>query len=478
MRRSTSITEALKKTDDFLALRNETTAKEDVKVIDKWQTSRALLARAKASLAGGVSSPFRAKAPVPLYFRDSCGPLLKDADGNEYIDYTLGWGPNILGYRHPEVVEAVRNAACGAHTYGAQHELEFLVAEQIQRLVPCAERIAFTSSGSEAVQLMMRLARAYTGRNLILRFEGHYHGWMDTALWNHHPAREELGPREAPPLVAESRGQIPIGEGNILVKPWNDLGLVERAFDENPGKIGGVIMEPVLCNSGCILPVPGYLEGVKAICQRHDALLLFDEVITGFRIDLGGAQTYYGVHPDIATFGKAVGGGTPLSVVAGRRDIVEQMFTNRVAYGGTFNGNPLSLAGAHATLRVLSQNDGEALRSANRIGAELLDGIRGLADKHGVPLLVSGFGAAFAIHFTSRSELREYRDTLDDDIALLSQFLLAALTEGVHCLPDGRFYVSAVHGEREVEASLKALDAAFQHLESSIREGTLSYLAK
>jgi len=443
-------------------------------VTDKWRTSRALLNRAQASLAGGVSSPFRAKAAVPLYFTDGCGPRLKDADGNEYIDYALGWGPNILGYRHPAVVEAVRNAASGPHTFGAQHELEFLVAEQIQRLVPCAERVAFTSSGSEAVQLMMRLARAFTGRNLILRFEGHYHGWMDTALWNHHPAREELGPRESPPLVPESRGQLPVGHGSILVRPWNDLALVERAFAENPGKIGGVIMEPVLCNSGCILPLPGYLEGVQAICQRHGALLLFDEVITGFRLDLGGAQTYYGVKPDIATFGKAVGGGVPLSVVASRREIIEQMFTNRVAFGGTFNGNPISLAGAHATLKVLSQQDGAALRSTNQMGAELLDGIRAMAKRQGLPLLVTGFGAAFAVHFTSRTELRDYRDTLDDDPVSLSDFLLAALDEGLYCLPDGRFYVSAVHGVQEFETTLKALEVVFRRLESMRREGMRS----
>ena len=165
---------------------------------DKWQKSRAMLARAQNSLAGGVSSPFRAKFPVPLYFVDGCGPRLKDVDGNEYIDYALSWGPSILGYRHPKMVAAVMRAAEGPHIYGEEHELEILVAEKIQSLVPCAERVAFCSSGSEACQLMMRLARAHTGRPLILKFEGHYHGWMDTALWSHHPKREQLGPREGP----------------------------------------------------------------------------------------------------------------------------------------------------------------------------------------------------------------------------------------------------------------------------------------
>jgi glutamate-1-semialdehyde 2,1-aminomutase len=426
-------------------------------VEDRWQKSRALLQRAQASLAGGVSSPFRAKFPIPLYFNDGCGCRLRDVDGNEYIDYALAWGPSILGYRHPKVVEAVQKAAAGPHIYGSEHELEILVAEKIQSLVPCAERVAFTSSGSEAVQLMMRLARAATNRPLILKFEGHYHGWVDTALWSHHPKREDLGPPEAPPPVAESRGQLPIGPESIVVRPWNDAALVEQAFAQHPGRIAGVMMEPVLCNSGCILPRDGYLQQVRELCTRHGALLLFDEVITGFRLHPGGAQTHYGVTPDVATFGKAVAGGVPLSVIAGRRVLLEMLFGGGVSFGGTFNGNPISLAGAHATLEEISRDGGAALRRANRIGGMLMDGIRRIAAGRGLKLLVSGFGAAFALHFTARTELRDYRDTLDDDPAALRNFLQAAMAEGIHSLPDGRFYVSAAHGEQEVEQTLAAL---------------------
>src|SRR5579862_5531921 len=186
-----------------------------------------MLARAKESLAGGVSSPFRASFPVPLYFADGCGSRLRDVDGNEYIDYALAWGPSILGHAHPEVVQAVQAAAARPHIYGQQHQTEILVAEKMQSMVPCAERVAFTSSGSEAVQLMMRLARAHTGRRLILKFEGHYHGWMDTALWSHHPKREEVGPRESPCAVPESNGQLPVASESLVVRPWNDAALVE-----------------------------------------------------------------------------------------------------------------------------------------------------------------------------------------------------------------------------------------------------------
>src|SRR5258706_4608950 len=193
------------------------------RMIENWQRSKELLTRARQSLAGGVSSPFRAKAPVPLYFEDGCGPRLRDVDGNEYIDYQLAWGPMILGYKHPKLVEAMHRQAELPFSYGAQHELEISVAERIQRLVPCAERVAFTSSGSEAVQLAQRLARAYTGRGLILKFEGHYHGWMDSALVSHHPAAGDLGPIEAPHSVPGSRGQVANAVLNVAVAPWNRL---------------------------------------------------------------------------------------------------------------------------------------------------------------------------------------------------------------------------------------------------------------
>jgi glutamate-1-semialdehyde 2,1-aminomutase len=430
------------------------------KLNDKWTKSHELLRRAQGSLAGGVSSPFRAKFTLPLYFADGHDCRLVDVDGNQYIDYALGWGPNILGYRHPKIVAAVAQAASGPHTYGEQHELEIFVAEKIQALVPCAERVAFTSSGSEAVQFMMRLARAFTHRPLILKFEGHYHGWMDTALWSYHPKREDLGPRNLPEPVSDCPGQIAETARSIVVRPWNDIALVADAFEQNAGRIAGVMMEPVLCNSGCILPQDGYLAKVRELCARRGALLMFDEVITGFRIDPGGAQSYYGVTPDLATLGKAVGGGLPLSVIAGRREIMELPFTEGVAFGGTFNGNPLSLAGAHATLEEISIDNGTALKRANEMGLTLMEGIRRIAKERGEALLVTGFGAAFAVHFTPRAELWEYRDLLEDDAEALRNFLRRLLSEGIHCLPDGRFYVSAVHGPREIESTLAAVARA------------------
>jgi glutamate-1-semialdehyde 2,1-aminomutase len=423
-----------------------------------------LLERARRSLAGGVSSPFRAKAPVPLYFRHGCGSHLIDEDGNEYIDYALAWGPAILGHCYPKLVDALAEQARRPVAYGAQHRLEIEVAERFQAAVPCAERLIFTSSGSEAVQCAWRLARAFTGRNRILKFEGHYHGWFDSVLISYKPPADRVGPLEEPNAVLESRGQVPNSVDNVVVLPWNRADLLEKTFERRGEEIAAVIMEPVLCNSGCLMPAPGYLEAAREITRRYGALLIFDEVITGFRIAPAGAQGYFGVTPDLATFGKAAGGGLPLSVIAGRQDILDLLFTGGVAYGGSFNGNPVSLTGAKVALEELTRDGGALLEHANRIGRVLMSGIATAAQEAGIDLTVCGFGAAFAIHFTKKSELVDYRDTLEDDRARLATFIRLALEEGLYLLPDGRFYVSVVHTEQDATYTLQAVRRIFERL--------------
>jgi glutamate-1-semialdehyde 2,1-aminomutase len=424
-------------------------------VNSKWKTSAAMLQRAQQSLTGGVSSPFRAKTHVPLYFKDGLGARLLDVDDNWYIDYTLGWGPNILGYKHPELIEAVRWAAEGVHDYGAQHEMEYLVSEKIQAMVPCAERVGYTCSGSEALQIVMRLARAATGRNLILKFEGHYHGWMDSALLSYHPSADEAGPLESPNVVPGSKGQVPNAKDNVVVVRWNSVDAVEEALQRYP--IAAVLMEPVLCNSGCIPPQPGYLERVRELCTAKGTLLIFDEVITGFRIGLGGAQGFFKVTPDLATFGKALAGGVALSAFAGRKDIMELTMHGGVSFGGTFNGNPIAMAAALATLNVLGRG---ALWDASKVGAQLMKGIKNIASRQQVPMLLTGFPTAFAVHFTKRRELREYRDLFEDDADRLRRFVAAMIEQGVNVLPDGRIYVSAVHTEDDVQETLSAVEKA------------------
>jgi len=429
-----------------------------------WTRSRELLERARRSLAGGVSSPFRARAPVPLYFEDGHGCRLRDVDGNEYIDYALAWGPLILGHRHPAMVDAMRRQADRPHDYGAQHELECEVAERIQKVVPCAERVAFTSTGSEGVQLALRLSRARTGRNLILKFEGHYHGWLDSVLISYHPAAEQCGDPDLPNVVLASRGQVPNAADNVIVAPWNDVDALRKIFAERGQDIAAVITEPVLCNSGCLMPQHGYLQALRELCTANGSLLIFDEVITGFRIGLHGAQGAFGVMPDLATFGKALAGGMTLSAIAGRKDVFDLMYGGGVAYGGTFNGNPVSLAGGRATLDELSKENALALKNANRMGEKLQAGIRECARKHGIELTITGFGTAFSFHFTQKKSLINYRDVLDDDAAMLNRFLMSALRQGLYLLPDGRIYVSVAHGESDIDETIAAVDQAFGNL--------------
>jgi glutamate-1-semialdehyde 2,1-aminomutase len=426
--------------------------------------SAEFLERSRRSLAGGVSSPFRAKAPVPLFIRDARGSHFTDVDGNDFVDYALAWGPLILGHCHPELVATLREHADRPHVYGAQHELEFELAELVQAVVPCAERVAFTSSGSEAVQIVLRLARAATGRNLILKFEGHYHGWMDSVLLSYKPRLAELTASAFSTPIPGTNGQVRNAAENLLVIPWNDIASLETIFAQHGSEIAAVISEPVLCNSGCVLPKDGFLGQMAAIARRHGALVVFDEVITGFRRAPGGAQSYYGVTPDMATLGKAIGGGLALSAIAGKKDLLELMFTGGVSFGGTFNGNPLSLAAGVATIHELVRNDGEALRTANQTGEDLMRGIRELGKRHGLPLVVSGFGAAFAVHFNRLPELNNYRDTLDDDAGMLAKFLLESCKQGINILPDGRFYVSTVHTANDVEQTLTGLDAVLGRL--------------
>jgi glutamate-1-semialdehyde 2,1-aminomutase len=301
---------------------------------------------------------------------------------------------------------------------------------------------------------------------MILKFEGHYHGWMDSELISYHPRRDQIGEETHPNVVLHSKGQVPAVANDFVVASWNSPERLREAFARNPGKIAAVVMEPVLCNSGCLLPQPGYLEFAREITRKEGALLILDEVITGFRMGLGGAQKHYGVTPDIASFGKAIAGGAPLSAVAGRKDVMELIAGGGVNFGGTFNGNPIAMAAADATLGELARNDGEALKNANCQGAALRDGIQGLARKKGIPLIACGFGAAFSVHFTNREDLTCYRDVLDDDAGRLQKYLEACLRRGVYSLPDGRYYTSAAHTATDVEKTLAAVDGALEELDS------------
>jgi len=418
--------------------------------------SERLWDESKRFLAGGVSSMLRsASKPLPLFFRAASGSRLTDVDGNSFIDYTLAWGPLILGHSHPEVVNAVAGQLAQFQLLGAQHDLEVRVARKLCEVIPCAERVAFSSTGSEAVQLAFRLAREFTGRRRILKFEGHYHGWPDGVLVSYRPA---LAPDSNYDPQLGSGGQTPSVVDDVVVLPWNDLDRVRELLKRHPDQIAAIILEPVLCNSSCLMPAPGYLQTLRDVCNQFGVLLIFDEVITGFRVALGGAQELFGVVPDLATFGKAVAGGFPLSLVGGKSEIMDLISARRVVHAGTFNGNPIVLAAAEATVDALSRDHGAALNRIRRHGDLLMSGIRRRAQDTQIPLLVNGVGAAFHLSFTTRMEMRSYRDTLDCDIPKRDAFLQAMLERGIYLLSDGRWYISAAHDETDIQHTLAAVD--------------------
>jgi glutamate-1-semialdehyde 2,1-aminomutase len=381
------------------------------------------------------------------------------------LDYALAWGPLILGHSHPAVLGAVRRQLAKSQTLGAQHQLEITVAQKICQMVPCSDLVAFSSSGSEPVQVALRLARAYTGRQKFIKFEGHYHGWPDNVLLSFRPDPTSHETYDPVP-VCEGQSKSVLGDIHIL--PWNDLEEVERLLEEHHSEIAAIIMEPILCNNSCLKPRQGYLKGVRDLATRYGSVLIFDEVITGFRVAPGGAQGLLGVTPDLATFGKAVAAGFPLSVVAGRKEIMGLIAQRRVLHGGTFNGNPISLAAADACLHILAAHGGSVLKQVNRRGEALINGIRKLAEEASIPVLINGVGAVFHLSFSTRQEMHNYRDTLDCNVQARDRFIDGMLQCGVYLLPDGRWYVSAAHSAADIERTIESVRTVFAELKPAL----------
>jgi glutamate-1-semialdehyde 2,1-aminomutase len=390
------------------------------------------------------------------------GAYLLDVDGRRYIDFALAWGPLILGHAHPAISAAVRAQLDRGHMFGAQHELEALVAERIVAAVPCADLITFASSGTEAAQVAFRLARAYTGRPKVLKFEGHYHGWSDGALISYHPTLAEMGPRGAARSVPGTVGQTASSLADVVVAPWNDLAALEAIMDREAGQIAAVVMEPVLCNSGVIPPAPGYLAAVRALTEQAGSLLLFDEVITGFRVAFGGAQELYNVVPDLAIYAKAVAAGFPLGVIAGRREVMNLIADGVVTHSGTYNGNPICMAAAMAATEELRRPG--VYEHLHGLGAALAAGARGLLARHGLPALVHQVGPVLRILFTEQEAVRDYRALLACDDGLNAALTRELRARGILVLPDGRWYISVVHTQAEIDAALGALDGSLAAL--------------
>ena len=427
--------------------------------------SQALHGRACTVIPGGVNSNVRLDTvPVPLFFERAEGCRLTDVDGNRYIDYVLGNGPAILGHAPPAVVAAVRDSLALGQAIAAQHPAEIELAELIRSAVPCAERLRLCSTGSEAVASALRLARAFTGRQRFVKFEGHYHGWHDGVAYSYRPALNEAGPRERPDAVAIGPGQAASTRGDVVVLPWNDRDLLTRTLEAEGADIAAVIMEPIMCNNGVVEPRPGYLEGVAAACRAHGVMLIFDEVITGFRVALGGAQAVTGVVPDLACFAKAVAGGFPLACVAGRADILDRIGAGGVAHGGTYNSNLPSVFAAIATLRALARDDGAAYHEMREQGRRLMAGLVAAAESHGQRLLAQGPGPVFSVAFTDRDEITDYRGVAASDRALLAAWVAALQHRGLRVGGRGVWFLSTAHDAAAIDETLARADAAFADL--------------
>ncbi|MBM3355393.1 MAG: glutamate-1-semialdehyde-2,1-aminomutase [Betaproteobacteria bacterium] len=422
------------------------------------QRNEDLFARAQLRIPAGVNSPVRAFGAVggaPPFMARASGARLWDAEGRGYIDYLGSWGPMVAGHTHPAVVQAVQAAAAKALSFGAPTEAEIELAEAICRLVPSLERVRLVCSGTEAAMTAIRLARGHTGRNLIVKFEGCYHGHVDSLLVKAGSGALTFG-------NPSSAGVPPETAAHTQVLDFNDTAQLERTFAARGGEIAGVIVEPVAGNMNLVLPKPGFLEALRAQCTKHGAVLILDEVMTGFRVALGGAQARFGIRPDLTTLGKVIGGGLPVGAVGGRRDIMDRIAPLGPVYqAGTLSGNPVAVAAGLATLKLV-----EAPGFQERIEATtqaLVDGLAAEAKKAGVVFCAQSIGSMFGVYFRAAppSNLAE---VMQCDQERFNRFFHAMLERGVYLAPSAyeAGFVSAAHGAAEIDETLLAAREAFR----------------
>ncbi|GGC15514.1 glutamate-1-semialdehyde 2,1-aminomutase [Parapedobacter defluvii] len=432
-----------------------------------YKNSAILLDRAKQVLAGGVSSEFRKyNHPHAIFYSHGKGSRIYDVDGNEYLDFTLSQGPLILGHSHPHVLKSVAEYSEEGQLYAGQHIREVELAEKLNALIPSAELMRFCLDGSEAVQTAFRVARAKTGRKKFLRFEGHYHGWLDNVAYGiSAPNADALGDREQPNVFPWTAGLPDSSRDDFIVLPWNDLELVGRVLEKRHEEIAAIITEPIMCNNGCILPKEGFLSGLRELCNKYGVTLIFDEVITGFRVGLGGAQSYYGVTPDLSIFAKAMGSGYPISAIVGKREWMELVAAGKVIHAGTMNaGNP-TVAAALATIEVLEQE--MPYDRMHRLGRKLMQGLQRTAAEAAQDLSVQGLGPMFVTYFGVSQPLSDYRDTLGTNKAKLGRFVAGLHDAGVRVIGRGLWYISAAHTEAEINQAIEVASRVLHDMNSA-----------
>lgn len=423
--------------------------------------SENLFADAQTVIPGGVNSPVRAFKGVggsPLFFEKGEGAYLYDADNKRYIDYVGSWGPMILGHANQDVINAVQTQLQQGLGYGAPTEIETTMAKKVIELVPSIEKVRMVSSGTEATMSAIRLARGFTGRDKIVKFEGCYHGHADSLLVKAGSGALTLGVPNSPGVPAS------VAEHTITLR-YNDADQVWALFKEMGDQIAAVIVEPVAGNMNCIPPVPGFLESLRACCDQHQSVLIFDEVMTGFRTALGGAQSVYDITPDLTTLGKVIGGGLPVGAFGGRKDIMEAIApTGPVYQAGTLSGNPLAMAAGLAMLNKVSAPGFYEQLSGQT--SKLVAGLKALSEEIGVPMSFNQVGSMFGFFFTEEEKISYYEQVVACDIQRFQSFYHAMLEAGVYLAPSAfeAGFVSIAHGDKEIEQTLEAAKSALQSL--------------
>ena len=434
---------------------------------DRYTKSRSLFERAQRSIAGGVNSGIRKmEQPVPLYFARGDGPRVWDVDGNEYIDFQIGQGALLYGHAPRGMADAIAaQARLGTH-WAAQSELEIEVAERLQAMIPSAELVRFNNSATEAVLSALRLARGHTGRPLVLKFEGHYHGWSDEGLVGFAPPPDKWGSEDEPTRLHPSAGVIPEVLEKFVVARWNDPEHLRRRVAECSGQIAAIIFEPVLCNTGCMEPVPGMIETIRELCDREGMLMIADETITGFRFGGGGAQKHLGFTPDLTILGKAIGGGVPIAAIAGKRFAMAKIIEGAVVHAGTLNANPLCLAASKWCFDSVAELGERHPREVTALGQRMMSGLRALADRHGIPLRPQGPGLVFHTAMlkpgATEGPTRDYRDYAKrHDAPRWAHLRRCLLEDGVRAIERGLWFISLAHREADVNEALQKAERSF-----------------
>ncbi|MDE4015825.1 glutamate-1-semialdehyde 2,1-aminomutase [Glaesserella parasuis] len=424
-------------------------------------TSQSLFEKAQRVIPGGVNSPVRAFKGVggtPVFIDSAKGAYITDSEGKRYIDYVGSWGPMVLGHNHPAIIEAVLKAVPNGLSFGAPTAIEIELAELVCKLVPSIEMVRMVSSGTEATMSAIRLARGYTKRDKIIKFEGCYHGHSDSLLVKAGSGALTLG-QPSSPGVPEDFAK------HTLTCEYNNLASVKQAFEQYPNDIACLIIEPVAGNMNCIPPKEGFLQGLRELCTQYGAVFIIDEVMTGFRVALGGAQSYYGVTPDLTTLGKIIGGGMPVGAFGGKKEIMEFIApTGPVYQAGTLSGNPIAMSAGLACLTELSKAGNERLLAEKT--KTLAEGFKALADKHGIPMTVQYAGGMFGLFFTEQAKIESYQDVMKCDVKAFNTFFHKMLEKGVYLAPSAfeAGFMSLAHSDEDIVYTLEMADLALAEM--------------